>query len=143
MTETISVRFAEIDDLDYCRRMDLDHITLEKLESLIRQKEVILAVVNNIPVGYLRIEYLWHNIPYIGLILVDNNHRKIGVGKSLLAFIENHLKSNGYTFLYSSSQVNEPEPQQWHRHVGFEECGIIDRINQGDIGEIFFRKHIV
>ncbi len=143
MKDEITVMFAKMDNFEFCRRMEVDHITSEKLEYLIKQKEIIVACIDNIPVGYLRIEYLWHIIPYIGLILVDKNHRKIGVGKSLLAFVENHLKSNGYPMIYSSSEVSQPEPQQWHRHVGFEECGIIDRINQGDIGEIFFRKHII
>lgn len=43
------------------------------------------------------------------------------------------------TKLYSSSQANEAEPQQWHRHMGFAECGIINGINDG-IGEVLFVK---
>ena len=42
--------------------------------------------------------------------------------------------------LYSSSQVDEPPPQAWHRHMGFQECGIIAGINEGGVGEVFFRK---
>jgi hypothetical protein len=34
----------------------------------------------------------------------------------------------------------EPEPQAWHRHIGFTECGALVGINDGGIGEIFFRK---
>ena len=147
MKEDITVRFADINDLDFCQKMEFDlllpSVTKEKLEYLIGEREIVIAEINDNPVGYLRIEYLWHKIPYIGLILVDVSHRKIGVGKSLLAFIERHLKSSGHATLYSSSTQNEPEPQQWHRHVGFEECGIIEGINIDDIGEIFFRKHII
>ena len=146
MREDITVRFAEIDDLDYCQKMEFDpilpSITKEKLEYLIEEKEIVIAEINNNPVGYLRLEYLWHKIPYIGLILVDEGHRRIGVGKSLLAFTERHLKSTGHKTLYSSSTQNEPEPQEWHRHVGFEECGIIEGINEGNIGEVIFRKQI-
>ena len=146
MIDEIAVRFAEIDDLDFCQKMEFDlllpSVTKEKLEYLIGEREIVIAEINNNPVGYLRIEYLWHKIPYIGLILVDEGHRKIGVGKSLLAFIERHLKSSGHATLYSSSTQNEPEPQQWHQHVGFEKCGIIDGINEGNIGEVFFRKQI-
>jgi len=36
--------------------------------------------------------------------------------------------------------VDEPEPQAWHRHMGFVECGIINGINENGIGEVFFRK---
>ena len=42
----------------------------------------------------------------------------------------------------SSSQADEPEPQTWHRAIGFEECGIISGLNEGGIGEIFFRKKL-
>jgi len=52
------------------------------------------------------------------------------------------LCDQGFDVLYSSSQVDEPKPQAWHRHMGFEECGVINGINQGDIGEIFFRKRL-
>lgn len=142
MEEDITVRFADINDLDYCRKMDFDFISREKLEYLVNQDEIIIAEINGNPVGYLRIEYLWHRIPYIGLILVDENNRRIGVGKSLLAFTESHLSSAGHSTLYSSSQEDEPEPQEWHRHVGFEDCGIIKDINEGNIGEIVFRKRI-
>ena len=42
--------------------------------------------------------------------------------------------------LYSSSQADEPEAQAWHRRMGFEECGIVSGINEGGIGEVFFRR---
>ena len=99
MKEDITVRFADINDLDFCQKMEVDlllpSVTKEKLEYLIGEREIVIAEINDNPVGYLRIEYLWHKIPYIGLILVDESHRRIGVGKSLLAFTENHLKSLG------------------------------------------------
>ena len=68
-------------------------------------------------------------------------YRRQGVGKALLRFIETFLREAGHEALYSSSQADEPEPQAWHRHVGFEECGFIAGINDG-IGEVFFRKSL-
>ena len=38
--------------------------------------------------------------------------------------------------------MNEAEPQAWHRAAGFRECGIIAGINEGGIGEVFFRKEL-
>ena len=37
-----------------------------------------------------------------------------------------------------SSQVDEAEPQAWHRHIGFVECGILAGLNEGDVGEVFY-----
>ena len=70
------------------------------------------------------------------------SYRNEGIGQKILAFLEDHLRSIGHDVLYSSSQTNEPEPQAWHRSVGFVESGIIFGINEGGIGEVFFRKSL-
>ena len=138
--QPVDVRFAEIEDLDFCIRMDFKHISEAVIKSRIKEKAIVLAEVNKKPIGYLRIEYLWLIIPYLGLILVEEEYRRKGVGTAMIKFLEGHLVRNGHKVLYSSSQVNEPEPQMWHRKIGFEECGIISGINPGGIGEVFFRK---
>lgn len=94
-------------------------------------------------VGYLWFEYLWLLVPYIGLIWVVEDQRQQGIGKAMLRYLENVLLEQEHTALYSSSQANEPEPQAWHRHVGFEECGFIAGINEGGVGEVFFRKDLM
>ena len=93
-------------------------------------------------IGHLRLEYLWSKIPYIGLIRVLEPWRRQGIGRGLVMFVADMLRRRGDGFLYSSSQADEPEPQNWHRHIGFEECGIIAGINPGGIGEVFFRMKL-
>ena len=61
------------------------------------------------------------------------------VGKALLAFLEEYLRGCGQRML---SQVDEAAPQAWHRTVGFRECGLIAGINDGGVGELFFRKEL-
>ncbi len=89
--------------------------------------------------GYVRLEYLWSIVPYMVLIRVSEEHRRNGVGKALLAFVARHLRERGHEYLFSSSQDNEPEPQEWCRHVGFEPAGAIEGINEGGVDEVFFR----
>ena len=60
----------------------------------------------------------------------------------MLAYLEAYLRKRGYNVLMSSSQLDEPEPQAWHRRVEVEECGIINGLNEGGIGEVFFRKKL-
>jgi len=135
----INVRFAEPDDLDFCIESDYDHVSKVMLKRKIEERAVILAEVDGKPVGYLRIEYLWLKIPYLSVIRVHEKYRRKGIGTTMIKFLEDHLLGHGHKVLYSSSQVNEPEPQMWYRKIGFEECGCIAGINEG-IGEIFFRK---
>jgi GNAT superfamily N-acetyltransferase len=109
--------------------------------------EIIVAEQNapeqyGIVIGHLRLEYLWSKIPYIGLIRVLEPLRRQGIGRALVMFVAEILRRRGDDFLYSSSQADEPEPQNWHRHIGFEECGIIAGINPGGVGEVFFRMKL-
>lgn len=132
------VRFAQPDDLDWCAA--LDHIPAAIIARKIAVDEVLVAEKSGQRVGFLRLEYLWSQLPYIALIWVLELYRQQGIGRGLLAFLESFLRTQGHTLLLSSSQVNEPPPQDWHRHMGFEECGILTGINPGGVGEVFFCK---
>ncbi|MCK4473426.1 MAG: GNAT family N-acetyltransferase [Anaerolineae bacterium] len=114
----------------------------EFIQRKVEQREIIVAEKAGQMVSYLRLEYLWSLVPYIALIWVVEDQRQQGVGRAMLRYLENVLCEQGHTALYSSSQANEPEPQAWHRHAGFEECGFIAGINGEGIGEIFFRKDL-
>jgi len=137
---SVNVRFAEIKDLDFCVKSDYSYVSKDVLKRKIREKAVILAEVDGKPVGYLRIEYLWLKIPYLSVIGVGEEYQRKGVGTAMIKFLEQHLRKCGHKVLYSSSQADEPGPQAWHRKIGFEECGFIAGINEGGVGEIFFRK---
>lgn len=139
---SVNVRFAGPKDLDFCIESDYKHVSDAVIKRKMEEKAVILAEANGKPIGYLRIEYLWLKIPYISLIVVIEGYRRKGVGSAMIKFLEEYLIRNGHKVLYSSSQVNEPEPQAWHRKVGFEECGFVAEINEGGIGEVFFRKSL-
>ena len=147
MSDEIVVRLARVDDLDFAyqdgyipgkvlkRKIEAHTLNADRIE------DVVIAEWNGKRVGYVRLEYLWSIVPYISLIRVLPEYRRQGIGKALLQFIETFLRDAGHETLYSSSQTDEPEPQAWHRHVGFEECGFIAGINDG-IGEVFFRKSL-
>jgi N-acetylglutamate synthase-like GNAT family acetyltransferase len=142
MADQIEVRFANQMDLDECITLDHPTIPAEVIKRKVEQGEIIVAEKAGQLVGYLRLEYLWSTVPYIALIWVVEDQRQQGIGSAMLRYLENVLREQGHTALYSSSQANEPEPQAWHRHVGFEECGFIAGMNEGGVGEIFFRKDL-
>ena len=142
MADQIEVRFADQTDLARCIALDHPTMPAEVIQRKIAQREIIVAEGAGQLVGYLRLEYLWSMVPYIALIWVVEDQRQQGIGRAMLHYLENVLREQGHPALYSSSQANEPEPQTWHRHVGFEECGFIAGINEGGVGEIFFRKDL-
>ena len=133
----IHVRFAHQGDLEYASQDQ--YIPAEVVARKIDLSEVIIAEVDGQRVGYLRLEYLWSILPYIALITVDPTRRRIGVGRSMLGFVLEFLARGNHDLLYSSSQADEPEPQAWHRHMGFQDCGVITGINEGGVCEVFFK----
>ncbi len=137
----VRVRFATMDDLATCGRLDKQW-PKSSLAGKIAVQEYILAEDDGDPVGCLRLEHIWGKIPYIGLIWLEPAYRGQGNGRAILGFLETSLRERGHRVLLSSSQANEATPQAWHRAVGFRECGIIAGINEGGIGEVFFRKDL-
>jgi len=133
----ISVRFAGKGDLVFVSQDE--YIPVDTVLRKITQHEVIIAEIGLNPAGYLRLEFLWSIVPYISLITVEPAYRQQGVGKALLDFVIRFLSEEGHVWLYSSSQADEPEPQAWHRRMGFFDCGIITGINDEGVSEIFFR----
>jgi GNAT superfamily N-acetyltransferase len=136
----LTTRFAIPADLDLVGQDQCPPPAIVRRK--IEWREIVVAELDGGLVGYLRLEYLWSPTPYVALIHVLPEHRCQGVGKALLAFAEKFLREQGHPALYSSSQVDEAEPQAWHRHVGFEECGVIAGVNEGGVGEVFFRKRL-
>jgi GNAT superfamily N-acetyltransferase len=110
------------------------------VKSRIDNRCIAVAEIAGQAVGALQLEYLWGTRPYIAMIRVARDSQRRGVGRALLAFTESTLRTEHHHELLSSSQANEPEPQSWHRHVGFTECGVLRAINEGGVDEIFFRK---
>lgn len=136
----IDVRLATLDDLDYVSQDG--YISPEVVVRKIGVDEVFILLVNGQPAGYVRLAFLWSLVPYVALIHIEKAYQKMGLSYDLLSFVEEHLRDLGFDELYSSSQVDEPAPQAWHRHMGFVECGIISGINEGGIGEVFFKKRL-
>lgn len=135
---SIVVRFADQKDIAPC--FIFDHSDRQDIiENKIDMHEIILAERSGEVVGYLKLEYIWSKLPYISLIILKPEFRGKGIGTLMLNYLIEFLQLNGYEILLSSSQVNEIEPQTWHRKMGFVECGMLNGINKGGVGEVFFR----
>lgn len=138
--EQVITRLAAPGDLDFIKQKT--GLSRERLLQKIQRDEILILSVDDEPVGQLRFAFLWSEIPFIDLIYIKEDYQKRGFSRVLLGYLEAYLQARGYDVLYSSSQKDEPEPQAWHRHVGFEECGVITGLNDGGIDEVFFRKAI-
>lgn len=139
--QDLRVRIAEASDLSWLEAQD-PHIARAEQARKVAAGHVVVAERGGELVGLLRLDLLWSRYPFIALVRVQEEHRRRGVGRAFLRFLDDHLASLGFDTLLSSSTGNEPEPQAWHRHMGFVECGVILGLNEGGVGEVFFRRRI-
>lgn len=134
----MSVRLAQPEDLPALKRIDRwpkEWMWQQKTAA----REVIVLELDNKIVGLARYDVLWTTVPFLGLIEIEESYQKQGHSRALLTFLIEHLKAQGYVALLSSSQTNEPEPQQWHLHMGFTSNGIIENIADEGVGELIYR----
>lgn len=101
--------------------------------------EVVVVLDGAEVVGLARFSVLWTTVPFLGLIVVRENRRGHGLSRVLLEGLCDHLRARGFVALLSSSQTDEPGPQAWHLHVGFQSNGIIENIADEGVGELVYR----
>ena len=141
MVRNIIIRFAQQEDEATILSFE-SYLNKGRLNQCVLNNEIILASNDGTVVAYLRFQLFWTYLPYLALIKVHPHFQRQGLGTALLAFLENHLQSLGFSKLLSSSTANEFDPQTWHLKTGFKEAGFIFGINQNNIGEVFFIKEI-
>jgi GNAT superfamily N-acetyltransferase len=135
------VRPARVEDLDWYCTED-PSVGREAIRRKVEAGEVFIAELEDRPVGHLRLDYLWSKTPFVALVRVLSECRAQGIGRALLAFVQARLRAAGRDTLYSSAMADAAQAQVWHRHMGFKECGTIQGINPGGVGEVFFVKRL-
>jgi len=136
-----TIRVATRDDLDWLVSRD-DLIDRQEQARKIGEGEILVALTGGERVGLLRLDFIWSKQAYIAVVWVEEDHRRRGVGRAFLRFLDTHLTRLGCGTLLSSSEADEPGPQAWHRRMGFKECGFIAGINEGGVGEVFFLRKL-
>ena len=117
----IAIRSATEDDFEYCRKTEFTSVKDTPLRQSIQNGWVYIAEVNEQPIGYARLEFIWLTVPYLALIILEENQRGKGIGTKLMDHIFKELRQQGHEKIFTSSEVMEPEPQKFHRKCGFVE----------------------
>ena len=136
--ENIIIQYAENDDFLWLKEND-EYVSEEVLKNKIRNKEIYVVKNNGKIIGWLRYNLFWDSIPFMNMINILEEYRKMGIGKKLTEYWENEMKQNGYENVLTSTQSNE-EAQHFYRKMGYKEIGGFKYLN--DPFEIIFQKDI-
>jgi len=144
----ITIRKAEVGDAELCAEFEpgvrnVINAHREIVLNAIRSGFILLAHARGVPVGYLRYSVIYMRVPYIEYVTVREEHRKSGIASRLLEALAHEPLVLAAGFIMSSSQLDTLPAQEWHRRRGFNEIGILTRLNAGEVGEVFFRLDLL
>ncbi len=134
------IQYVEMCDKEFWYSLD-KHLPESEFENKVRTKQGYIFIEDDKPVGLLRYNLFWDNTPFCTMLFIDWNNQKKGYGKQLLAYWEKDMKSQGYDFVLTSTQVDE-NAQHFYRKLGYKDCGglIIDIPKHEQPMEMFLIK---
>jgi len=132
----MKIRHAFDEDILWLCEHD-KHISETTLKDKITRYEVYIAEINNKKVGWLRYNLFWDNVPFMNMICLLEEYRRIGIGTALTKHWETDMKTKGYISVMTSTQSNE-EAQHFFRKMGYNEIGGFKYFD--DPYEIIFQK---
>lgn len=136
--QNITIRYAEQRDKSFLLEND-QHLLDSKSEEKIAMNEIILALdENNQPLGWLRFNYFWDEIPFMNMLMVVSQYRGKGLGHKIVTFWEEAMRNRGHNLVMTSTLSNE-NAQHFYRKLGYKDSGSL-LLEQEPLEIIFTKK---
>lgn len=97
-----------------------DHHPEYYWDARLSSKSVLMAYDNQKPCGFLVINLIWGNLPFIELLKVKEDHQHIGIGTKLLEAATKTVKNWGFENILSSSETENESGLAFHNKCGFK-----------------------
>ena len=136
----VSFRVATFDDFEQCCQFDYSYVPSEWLKQSIQNGWVYLVEEGDLVVGYARLEYIWLLYPIIGLLTLEDDYQRKGIGTALIDHIAHDLSKQGRRVLFTSAE--DEGASEFYRKCGFHQCGVISEINETGNDEIYFIRYL-
>ena len=138
----INIRYVQTNDKDFWYGFD-KHLPETEFMNKVRDKRGYILLNDDAPIGLLRYNLFWDNIPFCTMLFIEKNYQGKGYGRKLMEFWENNMRLQGYKILLTSTQVDE-NSQHFYRKLGYKDCGgfIVDIPGYEQPMELFLIKSI-
>ena len=118
------IRFALPTDWSFWQAMD-GRISRDLFLRKAAAGECYIAESARVPVGLLRWNRFWDEVPFCTLLVVDEAYRGQGIGRALAERWETDMRTLGQGMALTSTQVDE-EGQCFWRSLGYVDAGSFD-----------------
>ncbi len=86
----IEIRYVQLDDKKFWYGLDR-HLPDNEFEKKVRDKQGYVLLEDNIPIGLLRFNLFWDNIPFCTMLFIDWKCQGKGFGKILMEYWEEDM----------------------------------------------------
>jgi len=119
----LTFTYANQKHLKWLKEKD-HHIDSAMLKKKITDKQIIIAKLENKFLGWLRFGFFWDSIPFMNMLLIEEEYRSKGIGKKIVQFWETEMKKKKYKIVMTSSLSNE-NAQHFYRKLGYIDAGAL------------------
>lgn len=136
------MRYARLEDEALYFSFD-PHLKKDEFYSKVQDKRIHLLLLDAKPVGILRYNLFWDDIPFLTLIYIVDHERRHGIGKQAISAWEHLMKEKGHQMVMTSTQADE-DAQFFYRKLGYIERGslFLDNTAYEQATELFFIKNL-
>lgn len=117
------IRYIDKDDRDFWYTLDR-HLPETEFLKKVDDKRGYVILDDNKPIGILRFNMFWDNIPFLTMIYIDFSYHKKGYGRKAMEFWEAEMAELGYKLVMTSTQADE-EAQHFYRKLGYKDSGCL------------------
>ncbi len=117
----IEIRYVQLEDSEFWKSLD-KHLTDDGFRKKVRDKQGYVLLEDGKPVGLLRFNLFWDDIPFCTLLFVAEAYQGRGYGMALMEHWGADMKSQGHDLLLTSTRGDE-ESQHFYRKLGYKDCG--------------------
>jgi ribosomal protein S18 acetylase RimI-like enzyme len=94
----------------------------ERLHAQIRDGRLLIIESQQVPLGFIKFYVLWEHLPFMEVILIREDYRGCGIGRSAVREWEERMADRSYKLTIVSTQADETAKHFWHR-IGYQDCG--------------------
>ena len=119
----VKIRYLQERDKPFWFTLD-KHLSESEFALKVRDKRGYIISSGDTPIGVMRYNLFWDNIPFLTLIeLAESTHRK-GFGTQAMLYWETEMRTLGYKVVMTSTRVDE-QAQHFYRKLGYRDSGSI------------------
>jgi ribosomal protein S18 acetylase RimI-like enzyme len=100
------------------------HLDDSEFDLKVRDRRGYIISNDGKPIGIMRFNLFWDNIPFLTMIYIDGQSQRKGFGRQVMLHWENEMRSLGYKMVMTSTQADE-QAQYFYRKIGYVDRGCL------------------